>query len=137
MLMENGADTEDSALRPGLGAGDPRTPPPSVEPPSSPPPPWYRRWRWSLRFAAVVLALIVGGFLYVRWKFNGPRLAAFVTDGILNKQFRGRTQVDSIEWPMGAVLDLRHVHATVHGVHVYDPENRLVLWLPEVHAEVD
>jgi autotransporter translocation and assembly factor TamB len=135
--MEIGADTEDSAVRPGR-AGDPRTPPP--EPPPEPPGPprsFRRRWRWPLRFSALLLALLVGAFIYVRHQFNGVRLARFVTDEILNKQFLGRTQVESIDWPITAIFDLRHVRATVREVHVYDPHNKLVLWLPSVTAEVD
>jgi translocation and assembly module TamB len=136
MLMEIGADTEDSAVRPG--AGDPRTPPP--EPPPEPPGPprsFWKRWRWPLRFSALLLALLVGAFIYVRHQFNGARLARFVTDQILNQQFRGRTQVESIDWPITAIFDLRHVHATVREVHVYDPHHKLVLWLPSVTAEID
>ncbi len=133
MLMESGADTEDSAVLPGPGGDGARTPPPSA----LPSPPWYRRWRWPLRFAAALLVLLVGAFIYVRWRFNGARLAHFVADDILNVQFRGRTQVESIEWPVSAVFDLRHVEVTLKQVHVYDPENRLVLWLPEVKASVD
>src|SRR5262245_28992410 len=119
--METGAATGESPARGNAGG--------------APPPRPRRHWRRWVGLG--VLTLLVGAFFYVRWKFNGPRLARLVAHGVLNAQFQGRTEVESIEWPVSAVLDVRHVDVKLVQVHVYDPDGRLVLWLPEVDANID
>jgi hypothetical protein len=139
--MEGSAVTGDS---PGESSsladpGRPAPPPSGTTPPSgSGTPPRRRRWLRRLAWiGGTLVTILVAAFIYVRWSFNGVRLARLVTHDVLNKMFQGRTTAETIEWPASAIFDPRHVDVVIKGVHVYDPHNRLVLWLPRVEANID
>jgi hypothetical protein len=128
--METGVGTEDSPTGPhAAGGGSPITPPPTIVRPRR-----RRRGRWIL---ALTLAVLAFAFALGRWYFSGPRLANFVANVVLNPGIKGRVEIESIDWPLGDLLHLRHVTATATGVRIYAPDGKLVVYVPKVVGTVD
>jgi hypothetical protein len=114
-----------------------------------------RRWLVSIGLG---LVLLVGtGVVVLRVKFNGDALGDQI-ETMLNKRMRGRIEIGSIEWPLGAlptVVTGGWVPVTLTGVTVWDrrtderskdcftddPEGlappRRVLHAPHITAELD
>lgn len=103
-----------------------------------------RKWpglarRIALWGAALLAVLVVVAAVVARVFFHGDRLAALI-ENELNARFRGRVEIQSVEWPWRALPKAATggwVEVEVRGVKVYDWFGDLVLDVPYARAKLD
>ncbi len=97
------------------------------------------RRRWLVLIALAVILVVGGGIGVLRVKLNGAG-AGDALASMLNREMRGRIEVDAIDWPtdaLGTVVTGGWVPFTIRGVRIWDAERKAIAEIGTITAELD